>query len=189
MLKIRVFAPGDWNEETEEFMEDREYELRLEHSLYTVSLWEAIWHEPFIGTVKNNAQASSYLRCMTINEVPEEAYLYITTEQMDQINDYIKDSHSAALPWEDELDDDDRPEGASRAKVPTNIIVAENLYGYMFDLGIPLEWEHRHFNRLLKLIRVMQKSREPEKKKSAAQRAAEMRALNKMRQKKYNTKG
>ena len=180
MILITTQTPDGWDEIKEEFVEGKTYDLYFEHSLATIAKWEAIWHIPYHGRVLEPDEAVSYLECMLVKGDPE-GLAYLTVNDIEKLKEYIEDDHSAAVVI------DIQQEGQGRAK--TSGVTVENIYGWMFDLRIPLEWEHRHFNRLIRLIRVMQKTREPDKKKTASERAREMQALNKARRAKYNTKG
>lgn len=180
MLHLITKAPDGWDEINEVFDIGKTYDIWLEHSLSAVAEWEAIWHVPYFDTELTSEQSFSYVNCMLVKGDPD-GLLFITDDDVQRIKQYLKDDHSAAIVV------DIAKEGQGRAK--RSFITCENIYGWMFDLRIPLEWENRNLNRLLKLIRVMQKSREPEKKKTAAERAREYQALNKARQKQHNTKG
>ena len=69
------------------------------------------------------------------------------------------------------------------------IITAELIYYWMLDLGIPVEFQKWHINRLITLIRVCEVQRAPGKKKSQQELIRDYAALNEARRKKYNTKG
>lgn len=47
MLKITVPAMEYYDEVSNEFILFKEQSLQLEHSLVSISKWEAKWHKPF----------------------------------------------------------------------------------------------------------------------------------------------
>lgn len=47
MLKIIVPAMEYYDEVNNEFIQFKEQVLQLEHSLVSISKWEAKWHKPF----------------------------------------------------------------------------------------------------------------------------------------------
>ena len=48
MLQIRIPGEEFWNEKTEEFASGPETVISLEHSLISISKWEAIWKKPYL---------------------------------------------------------------------------------------------------------------------------------------------
>lgn len=48
MLKIIVPAMEYYDEVNNEFIQFKEQVLQLEHSLVSISKWEAKWHKPFL---------------------------------------------------------------------------------------------------------------------------------------------
>ena len=69
-------SKGDYFDEvSNEFLYFPEVTLELEHSLVSISKWEAKWHIPYItpdNKPKTPEQSIDYIRCMTLNEVPDE---------------------------------------------------------------------------------------------------------------------
>ena len=67
MLQITVPAVEAWDDLHEKFIYTKEQNLRLEHSLVSISKWEAKWHKPFLtDQPKTNAEMIDYIKCMTI---------------------------------------------------------------------------------------------------------------------------
>ena len=50
MLQITVPALEQWDEENQEFINTKAQTLTLEHSLVSLSKWEAKWQKPFLST-------------------------------------------------------------------------------------------------------------------------------------------
>jgi hypothetical protein len=79
---------------------------------------------------------------------------------------------------------DDGSRGGAR-----EIVTAELIYYWMISLNIPLEWEKRHLNRLLTLIRVFNVKNAPPKKQSAKDIMSRNAALNAARRQQLNSRG
>ena len=63
MLTITVpISPEGWDEVKQEFVEPKMKELQLEHSLISISKWEAKWHKPFADSQKTDAEMRDYIR-------------------------------------------------------------------------------------------------------------------------------
>lgn len=175
MLEIEVAQTELWDPISERFLLVHGMTLMLEHSLVSVSKWEAKWHKTFFNADGlTNEETLDYVRCMTINRsVPDNVYLCLTNEHLEKIRAYIDDPHTAT--WFSESKDD-----PSKKRVLTT----ELLYFYMFSYGIPIDCEKWHLNRLITLIRVCYEETKPKKKKSKSELAAHHRALNSARRKK-----
>ena len=182
MLKITV--PGRqelWDEKTEQFIitNDKDVVLRLEHSLISVSKWEAKYHISFLHSDKTDAQILDYIKCMTLNpEVDDSVYTRLTRDNLRAINDYIADPMTATTV-------NDR-HGNKRIN---EIVTSELIYYWMIAYGIPAEFEKWHINRLIMLIHVCAAKNEPPKKRSQKEIMAEYRAINAANKEKFNTRG
>lgn len=178
MLKITIPSDEYFNEVKQEFFTTEEVTLELEHSLVSLSKWEAKWEKPFLASdEKSTEQTIDYIRCMTLGEeAPPYAYKKLTNrskasdEILDQIRQYIDAKMTAT--WFT----DTKPAGRGR-----EIITAELIYYWMVALTIPVDFESWHLNRLLTLIKVCNLKNQPQKKMSASEIAARNRALNEQR--------
>lgn len=180
MLTIQVAVSKEsFNSETMEFVEPETFTLELEHSLVSLSKWESEFEKPFLGPTPKTADESRfYVQAMTVTpNVPPEIYDKLSPENMNMIEKYIERKMTAT--WFND----------SVAKPSREVITAELIYYWMISLNIPLEWEHRHLNRLLTLIRVCNLKNAPQKKMSRADVARRNRELNAQRQARLNTKG
>ena len=182
MLKIVVPSGELFNPVTNEFIETKEQVLQLEHSLITLSKWEAKWHIHFIGNKKiTNEQMLDYIRFMTITQnVDPNVYLVLTKENFDEISKYISDPMTATTV------NDRRRVGAAPSR---DIITSEVLYYQMIEFGIPFECEKWHLNRLLMLIKVCAAKNSPGKKMSKSAIAKQYSQLNNARRAALHTKG
>ena len=91
MLTITIKSEELWDEQKEEFIEAKRYELQLEHSLVSISKWEAKWCKPFLSTdTKTDDETLDYIKCMTITKnVDPDIYLNLTNDNIREINTYI----------------------------------------------------------------------------------------------------
>lgn len=180
MLRITIPATEEWDEAKQEFVYAKEQTLQLEHSLVSLSKWEARWHKPFLSKEeKTDEETLDYIRCMTITQnVDPEVYLRLTNDNIDQINRYIDDSMTATTFRDDGMG------GSSR-----KIITSEVIYWWMIANNIPPEYQKWHLNRLLTLIKVCNLESQPPKKMSAGEIMSRNAVLNEARKKKLNTKG
>ena len=179
MLELIIPAYELFNEETQEFINEPERVLKLEHSLVSISKWEAHWNKPFLSNKKKTFdEVVDYIKCMTINQgIPDSAYLYLTEEQYAEINRYIVAPMTATTIQEEQ------------GEKSREIITSEIIYYYMIACNIPMECQHWHLNRLMTLIKVCNIKNQPPKKRSMREVMQSNTALNAARKKKLNTKG
>ena len=92
MLKITIPGIEMYDESKNEFSYTKDTTLQLEHSLVSISKWEAKWNKPFLATKeKTQEEALDYIKCMTITQnVPDMVYMGLNEEIIKQINDYIE---------------------------------------------------------------------------------------------------
>ena len=180
MLTIVIPGLEYFNEETEEFVYTKEQTLQLEHSLVSLSKWESKWHKPFLGKDdKTFDETIDYIKCMTLTpNVDPNTYLFLTKENIKDINDYIGDSMTATTFSEN------GPNARNR-----EIITSELIYYWMVALNIPFECQKWHLNRLLTLIRICNIKNQPSKKRSKSEIMSRNAALNAARRKQLNSKG
>lgn len=172
-----------YDEEKQEFIYVPETELRLEHSLVSISKWEAKFKKPFLSQLpqyaKTKEETLEYIKFMTITQnVNPNVYLALTPENIKDISDYIEDPMTASFV------NDEENEGRSGEQITSELI-----YWWMTALQIPWEAQKWHLNRLMMLIRIGNVKSQPPKKMSQSQILARNRALNEARKKKFNTKG
>lgn len=179
MLDLTIPKIELYDEQKEEFFEVGPYHIVMEHSLVSISKWESKWHKPFIGSKGlTTEEILDYLKCMTITQnVKPEVYTYLTDENMKQINDYIDDPATGTIFYEFN----------SNSK-KHKLISSEEIYSQMFMLGIPMECQKWHINKLLAQIRVCDIDRS-DKKMTKAETIQAYRRLNAERRKKLNSKG
>ena len=156
MLVLTIPPTESWDEETGYFTETKETKLKLEHSLLSVSKWEAKWHKSYFHPKpKTTAEFLDYIRCMTINnDVDPIVYSALTKEHIRKITDYINDPMTATTFSKEH-----------QGKKNRHIVTSEELYYSMASYQIPFECERWHLNRLLTLLRVAGIRNAPPKKR------------------------
>lgn len=188
---VVVKAKEFFNEETRKFINVKETTLVLEHSLISISKWEAKYKKPFLvdKSMDDVEKVIFYLKCMTISpqNVDDMVYYAIDKETMEEIMEYINDPMTAT--W---FGEDRDPKNKNRKK---EIMTSEVIYWQMSALQIPWECQKWHLNRLLTLIRVCgikneeQYGDDKKKKMSKSDLLKRNAALNAQRKAKLGTRG
>jgi hypothetical protein len=180
MLEITVGAEEIYDEATETFGARGGVTLRLEHSLVSLSKWEAIHEKPFLdGKAKTAEELLSYVECMLLDENPPgEILQQLSEENVQTINAYIEKKMTAT--WFSAV----QPEARSQ-ETPT----AELIYYWMTLYNI--DWEARfwHLNQLFTLIRICGLKQSKPKKMNRADAAKRQRELNERRKREMGTSG
>lgn len=183
MLKIIVPEWEDWDPVQEKFIRGMKTKLTLEHSLISISDWEAKYHKPFLSEEKKTPEEMlDYIRFMTISnpnkEIKDEVYQHLTLENLKDIEEYIDNPMTATT-----FNEQNQP------KAKKEIITSELIYYWMTALNIPFECKKWHLNRLMTLIRIAGIKNAPSKKMGKRDIMAQNRALNSARKAKRHTKG
>ena len=181
-MSITITVPKTelWDPIKEEFINIKEQTLVMEHSLLSVDKWESKWRKPYLSSDDKSAlEVIDYLRCMTITKnVDPNVYFAIPEKELRRINEYITNPMTATT-------FNDRNERRGRRE----IITSEIIYWQMTQLNIPMEWEKRHLNKLLTLIRVAAIKSQAPKQMTKADIAKQNRALNAARRKRSGSRG
>jgi hypothetical protein len=167
-------------EEQNKIITIKEKTIVLEHSLISISKWEATWHKPYFTLEpKTEEELRDYIRCMTLTSGVEPTDYYgITSEQYQKIVEYMKDSQTATTFHHQEQ------------KKSREIMTNEVIYYLMAEFGIPFDpCQKWHINHLMSLIDVCALKSQPAKKMSNAEMLKQRRSLNAMRRNKYKTHG
>ena len=188
-LPITVQPKELYDEANNRFINVKETHLVLEHSLISISKWEAKYKKPFLveGSMGNVEEVMYYVKCMTITpqNVDDDVYKCLTEENVKTIVEYINDPMTAT--W---FSEDKKPKSKSRKK---EILTSEVIYWQMIALQIPQAYEKWHLNRLLTLIRVCAAKNEEQcgdkPKMSKSDLLKRNAALNAQRRAKLHSKG
>lgn len=179
MLTIVVSAQEYFDESKKEFVSVPDTTVQLEHSLVSLSKWEAIHEKPFLSKdEKTDSEILSYIECMVLSpEVSPTIVRFFSADDYARIQSYLDAKMTAT--WFST-----RKEGPSR-----EIVTAEVIYYWMFSFGVPLECQEWHLNRLLTLLKVCNAKNQPQKKMSKSELAARNRRLNEQRRAALGTRG
>lgn len=186
MLKLTVPSEVQevYNEKTSKFQQITvdAVPVTLEHSLHTVSMWEAKYKKPFMSDLeshkKTDDEMTDYVRMMVLDEISDAIFTNLLQYNLKEVNDYIADPHTATTVKE-------RKQNSG----VDEMVTAEVIYYWMFSSQIPLECEHWHLNKLMMLIRVFAAKNAKPEKMSTADIAARNRELNAQRRAKMKSKG
>ena len=179
MLQIEIPSVELYDDISEEFFSIKGTSLRLEHSLVSISKWEAKWKKPFLNEreLKTTEQSIDYVRCMTLNQnVNPKVYYGLTKGNMDEINNYINSDMTAT--WFNESKTTSR-----------EIVTSELIYYWMVAYNIPWEAQKWHLSRLLTLIRICNIKNAPPKKMSKSAILRQNKQLNQARRKALHSRG
>lgn len=183
MLEITIPAGEAWDEKKEEFRYSKEYKLKLEHSLISISKWESRWKKAFLSNKHiTDDEMFHYITCMCVTpNVPIEVFLNLSAENMLAIREYINDSMSATFIY------NPTSNNGSNGPAP-EAVTSELVYYWMISYRIPVEFEKWHINRLLTLIDVFRAKNNP-KKRSIREVMQGNAALNAQRRAMMGSKG
>jgi hypothetical protein len=180
MLYVTIPATEYFDHSRNEFVDVGEHKLQLEHSLVSISKWEAKWEKPFISKdPKTTEETFDYIRCMTLTQnVNPNVYRVIPNDVLEQIDAYIN-APMTATKFNNDL----------KTKAQKEIITSDLIYYWMIVENIPFECQKWHLNKLLTLIRVCSIKNTPPKKMSKKDILARNRTLNAQRKEALKTKG
>lgn len=87
-LKIKEKHEQFWNEGSNEFVyiDTPEKTITLEHSLVSLSKWEAKYKKPFLETEKTNEEIRDYIKMMTITQnVNPNIYITLDKDELKKL--------------------------------------------------------------------------------------------------------
>lgn len=183
MLKISIPGREWFDDDKQTFIQSPSCEITLEHSLLSLSKWEAKWKKPFLDEKlqRSNEEFIDYIRCMTINQgVDPKVYYGLTMDLIQQIRDYIGDPMTATTI---------KKRQNKRSNGGKKIVTSELIYAWMIRYGVPFECQKWHLNRLMMLIEVCGIESGEQPKMSQADIMRENASLNAMRRAKRKSKG
>lgn len=179
-ISIHIPATELYDAKENKFITIKETNLMLEHSLLSISKWEAKWHKPYLSTDnKTQDEYLDYLRCMCLTQNYDPNVFYaLDKKSAIAIAEYIKNPMTATT-------------FKKKDKKPSReIITNELIYYWMTQLNIPFDpCQKWHLNRLFVLIEVASIKSQPPKKMGKREAAQQRAALNASRRARYNTRG
>ena len=158
MLEITIPEVELYDPISETFEYSAETVLILEHSLLSISKWEAKWNKSLLETVEKREltfeKFIDYVKCMTVGKIPDEkVYRSITDKNVKEIVEYMNASMTATTIAKN-----------NKRALKRRSITSELIYYWMIANGIPFECQKWHINRLLTLIQVCSAENSPKKK-------------------------
>lgn len=154
--------------------------LEFEHSLLSLSKWEAKTKKPFLATPsKSPLELVDYFVEMLVTPDVDPSLVYIMKpEQFEELFKYMNDSQSASVAPTD-------PDG----KKHVGVLTSETLYMQMTVLKIPFEAQTWHLNRLMMLLAKVAEAKAPPKKRSGREMISDWHAMNKRNKERFNSNG
>ena len=182
MLVIQIDETELFDDVTQIFSHINKQTLHLEHSLISISKWEANWNKPFLNNQTQTIdEFRDYVKCMTLDKnVDETAYLCLSVKNIKEIQNYIDAPMTAT-----KFFDSNKKKSVGTSKR----ITSELIYYWMITFNIPFECEKWHLNRLMTLIKICQNENQPREKTSQKAKANNYAAINAARRKALNTHG
>jgi hypothetical protein len=182
VLTITIPLSESFDDESGQFLTEG-VTLQFEHSLASLSKWEAKYEKPFLSREEKTVEESLYYYedCMLLTKNPPAGiFENLTRNNVNDIHDYINGKHTATWFHEDK----NKPRGASRQVVTSAVV-----YGWMTAMRIPFEAEKWHLNQLFDLIRVCNEQQKTPKKMGRADAARQQAQLNAQRKAQMGTRG
>lgn len=181
MLQLKIPPAELYDEIRDEFVLTKEYKLSLEHSLVSVSKWEAKWNKPFLAKGEKTIEETlDYIRCMTLTQnVPAIAYRLITNQHIEQISKYTEAPMTATKFVKQK----------NKSETRARVVTSEIIYYCMCIFNIPFECQKWHLNRLLTLINVCKLKNDSGKKMSSREVMEQNIALNEARRRAWKSNG
>ena len=140
-MPLTIHIPGGelFDNDTGKFTDLPATELVMEHSLISISKWEAIWKIPWLSDNydKTNDQLYSYIQCMTIKGDSSDSVIRrITVDEYKKVMSYIADPMTASTV---------RKKKRSNIK-EQNFTTSELIYAWMTSYQIPWEAQKWHLH-------------------------------------------
>lgn len=181
MLTITLQGEEMWDEEAEKFCYGEPTVLEFEHSLVSLSKWEAKYHKLFLTKdKKTEEEMTGYIEAMLVTpNLDPEVFNRLTEENVRALDEYINDPHT----------------GTTISNLPpermrsSEQISSELIYFWMSQYQIDKECERWHLNRLFTLIKIHYAKSQKPQKMSKQKRIQTMAELNAERKKKLGTTG
>lgn len=155
--------------------------LRFEHSLLSLSKWEARTKKAFMATpTKSNEVMLDYYGDMLITPgVRKEVVYELPPPVLKDLNDYINDSQSAAK----------APINDAKGRAP-GVITSDLIYSWLALSKIQFQpTETWHINRIMMLINLVQAAQQPPKKRTRAERLADWAGINERNKQFFKSNG
>lgn len=155
MLTLQITDKDLFDEGTEQFLTVKGATVDMEHSLASLSKWEAKYKKPWFGKdgfSMSTSELLDYFQMMCLSPCDPAVFKFMNQDEVNIVGEYMNDSQTAT--W---FGHRDEPSGKGR------VITAELVYYWMISLKIPFEAENWNINRLFTLIQVCTEESTPKK--------------------------
>lgn len=180
MLTITVQGDELWDDEAEVFRYTDSVVLKFEHSLISLSKWEAKFHKLFLTPEKKTEdEMFGYIQAMLVSpDSAENTLQNLTEDHIRSIDEYINDPMT----------------GTTISELPTRgrtseQISSELIYFWMSQYQIDKGCETWHLNRLFTLIKIHHAKNQKPEKMSRQKQVQTMAEINASRKAKLGTSG
>ena len=185
-----VINLGDelFDEDTSTFIHPVSKELHLEHSLLSISKWEAEWEIPFFNTDKTPEQSLSYIKCCILDNDFDESLLdTLSDKNILDFNTYISKDMTAKKIVN--LRSSLYKKGKNRQPASQKSLTSEDIYYSMIQFHVWKECEEWPLQRLLSLLQLCSLRSNSTGEMSKSDQAKFYMEENARRKAKYHTKG
>lgn len=181
MLTITIHGDELWDNDAERFTYTDDVVLQFEHSLASLSKWEAKFHKLFLSNANPTEEEQlGYIEAMLVTpNVTRETLMRLSEEHVQAIGDYINDPMTATTISELPTN---QPKSSER-------ISSELVYFWMSQYQIDMDCQHWHLNRLFTLIKVHHAKLQKPQKMNKQKQIQSMAELNAARRAKMGSKG
>lgn len=175
MLKIDIPTEEGYDDESGEFFTIDGVTLSFEHSLLSISEWEAKYMKHFLNNQNITPEEMlDYFEMMSLDE--DFDYSYLTPDVVEKLMAYIRHTPSATT-LSSQNDSNSR-----------RVMTSEVIYAYMANARVPFECESWNIHRLLLLLGVIGEFNSKPKKMSTDEIMRRNRELNAQRRAKAKHK-
>jgi hypothetical protein len=185
VLVISIPLAEDFDDDTGVYTVTESFELEFEHSLVSLSKWEAHYEKPFLNNEEKSAEETSFYieKCMLLTKNPPGGiFQKFSKKHFDEIQEYIKAKRGAE--WFHE------PPGAPGRKSPSRqVITSKVIYGWLVALRIPFETQYWHLEELMTLVKVCNEQTKKPTKVGRQEALRQQAAINARRQAEMGTRG
>lgn len=181
MLTITIQGDELWDYEAEVFRYTDDIVLEFEHSLVSLSKWEAKYHKLFLTPdPKTEDEMIGYVKAMLLTpNVSDEVLNRMTEEHVLQIDAYINDPMTGST----------ISELPNRGPRTSERLSSELIYFWMSQFQIDIDCQTWHLNRLFTLIKIHHAKSQKQQKQPRQKTAQTMAEINAARKAKLGTSG
>lgn len=177
-LKLKDKTIEHFDQDTQTFTDEfiKGGSFRFEHSLKSISKWEARTLKPFLSNEKMTPEETLYYFEDMVMDGKFDIRL-LEPEDVKTLSDYIARSQTATKVT------------LKPNKGPKKVVTSEVLYASMTNAQVPWEADRWPLSRLITLLDVLAAENGPKEKMSKSEIAEQNRKLNEMRKAKMRSKG